>query len=290
MSPVSEMRIARVFVSKTNMSPRDDNAYFGMPGLYTPKYDQVHISVTFTWDLPKVEILKQEWSRYGQVKVGGPALEDAGDEFVAGQYLKEGVTITSRGCPYDSSRCPFCFVPKREGQIRELPIVPGNIVQDNNLLACSKTHRDKVFAMLRMQKRIDFAGGLEAGRVTDSVIEQLRSLKIHQIWLSYDRAERKADLVRVVEKLKRYFPRDKIRCYVLIGYQGDTLTEAEGRLKEAWDIGTLPFAMRYRTSAGQWEGTYLFNERQWNLLTRKWTRPAATKASMNIEGSTYVPN
>jgi len=262
------------------MSPKDHDAYFGPPGLYTPKYDEIHISVTFTWDLPKVEMLKEEWSRYGSVKVGGPALEDPGDEFVAGRYLKEGVTITSRGCPYDSSRCPFCFVPVREGPIRELPIVPGNIVQDNNLLACSKTHRDKVFAMLRTQKRIDFAGGLEAGRVTDSIVEDLRSLKINQLWLSYDMPERKAGLIRAVEKLKRYFPRYKIRCYVLIGYQGDTLYKAEERLKEAWDIGTLPFAMRYRTGVGQWEGTYLFAGRQWNLLTRKWTRAAAIKADM----------
>jgi len=274
------MKIARVFVRKTKMSPKDSDAYFGPPGLYTPKYDEVHISVAFTWDLPKVDMLKEEWARYGRVKVGGPALEDPGDEFVAGRYLKQGVTITSRGCPYNSMRCPFCFVPVREGQIRELSIVPGNIVQDNNLLACSKAHRDKVFAMLRTQKRIDFAGGLEAGRITDSVVEELRSLKINQLWLSYDLPQRRADLVRAVEKLKRYFPRYKIRCYVLIGYQGDTLTKAEGRLKEAWDIGTLPFAMRYRTAAGQWEGTYLFTERQWNLLTRKWTRPAAIKAGM----------
>lgn len=275
------MRIARVFPTKTKMCPKDGDAYFGPPGLYTLKYDEVHISVSFTWDLPKVKILKEEWSRHGRVLVGGPALEDPGDEFVAGRYLKEGVTITSRGCPYDSSRCPFCFVPTREGRIRELPIVPGNIVQDNNLLACSRAHRDKVFAMLRTQRKIDFSGGLEAGRVTDSVVDELRSLKIHQIWLSYDLPERMTDLVRAVEKLKPYFSRDKIRCYVLIGYEGDTLVKAGERLKDAWDIGTLPFAMRYRTPAGQWERTYLFSERQWNLLTRKWTRPAIIKSMMS---------
>lgn len=271
-------RIARVFPRKTKMSPDDPDAHFGLPGLYTPQYDEIHISIAFTWDLVKVPILKDEWSRYGKVKIGGPAVNgELPSDFVAGRYLKKGVTITSRGCP---NNCSFCFVPYREGKIRELPIVPGNIIQDNNLLACSKSHLDRVFDMLRTQKRIDFSGGLEAGRITNEIVEQLRTLKIHQIWLSYDLPGRKNALIRAVEKLKPYFSRDKIRCYVLVGYENDTLLKAEERLKEAWEIGTLPFAMRYRTPAREWEKTYLFQDRQWNLFTRRWTRPAITKKMM----------
>lgn len=269
------MKIARVFPTRTNMCPKDEDVYFGLPGLYTPKYDEVHISATFTWDIPKIEILNKEWSRYGQVKVGGPALGDPGGDFVAGRYLKDGVTITSRGCPHN---CSFCFVPVREGKIRELPIIPGSVIQDNNLLACSKSHLRKVFAMLRTQRHIDFAGGLEAGRITDGVVDELRSLKIHQIWLSHDSPERLSSLKKAVGKLKRYFKRDKIRCYVLIGYKGDSLSKATSRLKEAWEIGTLPFAMRYRTPEPKWEGTYLFKERAWNILTRQWSRPAIIKS------------
>jgi len=85
-------------------------------------------------------------------------------------------------------------------------------------------------------------------------------------------------LIKAVNRLKRYFRREQIRCYVLIGYPDDTLEKAENRLRRAWEIGTLPFAMRYRTPNPKREGTYIFKERRWNLLTRQWTRPAIIKS------------
>ena len=136
-----------------------------------PKYDEIHISCAFTWDIEYAKYLAKEWANYGEVKIGGPALNDKGGNFVSGKYLKVGVVITSRGCP---NNCSFCFVPKREGKLRELPIVEGNVIQDNNLLACSKSHIEKVFTMLKKQKRIDFSGGFEASRITDKIVEKLR--------------------------------------------------------------------------------------------------------------------
>jgi len=274
--------IARVFPRRTKMTPTDDNAFIGEPPLGFPIYDEIHISVCFTWDIPKAEYLLRQWCGYGKiVKIGGPAISGSNGEFTPGKYLREGITITSRGCP---NNCPWCFVPKWEGKLKELKIAPGNIVQDNNLLACSKTHIKKVFSMLRTQRAIEFSGGLQSDMIHDWIIEELRSLKIKHIWLAYDCPSDKYPVKDAVEKLKRYFPRDKIRCYVLIGYKDDTfedsLEQAEERLKWAWDIGTLPFAMRYRTPEPLWQGTYLFTDRRWNLLTRQWTRPAIIKATM----------
>lgn len=270
------MKIARVFATKTNMCPNDSDTYFSEPDLFTPKYDEVHISITFTWAMSRAFRLKEAWETVcSNVKVGGPAWGDPGGDFTARMYLKKGVTITTRGCPHN---CWFCFVPKREGKLRELPIVPGNIVQDNNLLAASESHIDKVFQMLSKQKRIDFSGGLETGRIADRVVERLRSLSIHHIWLSYDQPELESLLRKAVNKLKRYFKRDQIRCYVLIAYPNDTLEMAESRLRKAWEIGTLPFAMRYRTPHTDWKRTFIFKEREWNLLTRQWTRPAIIKS------------
>jgi len=271
------MRIARVFPTKTKMSPTDADCYFGSPPLWTPEYDEIHISTVFTWDLSRAAMLARQWQSYGKIKIGGPALDARGNGFLSGIYVKKGVTITSRGCPHN---CPFCFVPKREGQIRELFIQDGNIVQDNNLLACSPQHIRKVFEMLRTQKRVDFAGGLEAARITDEIVEELRSLKIYQLWLSFDPPYNEKPILKAVEKLKRYFRRDQIRCYVLIGYYDDTLEKAENRLKWVYEIGTLPFAMRYRTPEPKWDGTFLYKERSWNLLTRQWSWPAIIKSSM----------
>lgn len=266
------MKIARVFPTKTKMCPDDKDAYFGPPNIFTPRdYDEVHISVTFTWDIPKIDKIVRQWHGYAKkIRVHGPALDNAGRLFEPGMYLKHGVTITSRGCP---KKCSFCFVPEREGGIRELKIRSGHIIQDNNLLACSKSHIRKVFEMLRHQKRIDFSGGLESSRITDKIIKELRGLKIHQLWLSYDHPGAVRPLKKAVEKLSRCFSQRQIRCYVMIGYKGDTIDEAESRLLEAWDMGTLPFAMRYRQDSDHWEDSFVFRERAWNELTARWTQP-----------------
>ena len=124
-----ERKIARVFPRRTNASPKDALAFFDVPGMFPVEVDEVHISVAFTWDIPRAERLAKTWEKMAPVKLGGPALGAAGEDFTPGMYLKPGYVITSRGCP---NRCWFCSVPKREGSLRELPITEGNNVLDDN--------------------------------------------------------------------------------------------------------------------------------------------------------------
>lgn len=261
--------IARVFPQKTNMCPVDNDVYFGRPpGLLDLKYDEIHISCTFTRHRD-VEFLAYSWEKYGTVRIGGPAFGDPGGEFTPGLYVKEGVTITSRGC---IRNCPFCYVPGREGRIRELKIHAGNIIQDNNLLACSKGHIKKVFEMLRCQKKIDFVGGLDCRLLEDWIIEELRSLKIYQLWFAYDSTKCESAIKRVAEKLTPFFSRNKLRCYVLVGYGNDTVEKAEGRLRTIYELGFLPFAMRY--------DKHYQSTNEWHKLIRTFSRPACTKKYM----------
>ena len=263
------MKIARVFATKTKMCPTDEDVYFGPPpALLDIKYDEVHISITFPESRERGARLAHWWDEYGLVKIGGPACGDPGGEFTPRLYLKKGVTITSRGC---IRNCPFCFVPRREKGIRELEIHAGNIVQDNNLLACSKAHVRKVFEMLRTQRTIDFAGGLDCRLLKDGIIEELRSLKISQLWFAYDSGSCESSIKRAGEKLKKHFSRKKMRCYVLIGFQADTPDKAEGRLRQAWEFGFLPFAMLYEPKQ---------YTKDWHDLQRNFSRPAITKRIM----------
>ena len=79
--------IARVFPRKTTATPIDDYAFVGEPGLFIPDdITEIHVSVTFTWDIPIAERLAQIWERYAPVKIGGPAYGDQGGEFVPGMY------------------------------------------------------------------------------------------------------------------------------------------------------------------------------------------------------------
>jgi hypothetical protein len=134
-------RIARVFPRKTNMSPDDSLAFFGEPTIEAMAADieEVHISVTFTWDLERAEALYESWQLLGvPVEVGGPAFDDRMGDFTPGMYLKRGMTVTSRGCSKD---CWFCSVPRcARGVIRELPIQDGWNILDDNILGTSESH------------------------------------------------------------------------------------------------------------------------------------------------------
>ena len=180
--------ILRVFPSKTNATPNDTLVRIReTPSLFD--YDlgikEIHISVTFTWDIPWAEWAVKQWEAVAPVKIGGPAYNEPGGDFVPGMYMKRGYVITSRGCP---NRCWFCAVPKREGgKLRELPVTDGWIVTDDNLLACSQKHIDEVFAMLaRQPHRPQFTGGMEAALLTPTMAARLTSLRPESLFFAYD--------------------------------------------------------------------------------------------------------
>lgn len=254
------------------MTPDDELAFIGDPPLFRPEAGEVHVSVAFTWHKKEGERLADAWSAfYPNVKLGGPAFDDPGGEFMPGMYLKKGITITSRGCP---RRCWFCYVPKREGDLRVLPIREGWIVQDNNFLACPAYHIRNVFRMLQRRNRaVTFAGGLDCFRLKEWHVDWFVTTKIKELWFAYDRPLQLEPLRQAI-RFFAFLPRRKLRCYVLIGQPNDTLAKAEKRLREAWDAGTLPFAMLYHDDKGRPQSY------EWRQLQRNWARPAAIFATM----------
>jgi hypothetical protein len=268
----------RVFPRRTKWTPVDELAFVGeppLPGLRPPDMP-VRVSVTFTWDYAEGQRLLDSWRQYyTDVQIGGPALCDMGGEFVPGRFLKEGVTITSRGCPFN---CQWCLVPKREGDIRELPIRAGHIVQDNNLLACSEKHIRAVFDMLgKQQQSITFAGGLDSKLLKPWHIELLRSIRLHEMWFASDTEKAMRRLGRIANMLS-VFPQNKKRCYVLIGYEGESIETAARRLEAVYAMGFLPFAQLYQPA----DKPAPVRSQAWHDLKRKWMRPAAYRARKDI--------
>lgn len=267
--------IIRVFPRRTNWTPVDPLAFFGPPPLFRPQDStaQVHVSVTFTWDKSRGEELARQWSaHYRDVRIGGPAYARPGlyaDEFTPGLYLKDGCTITSRGCP---KACGYCGVSIAEGPLRTIPIRPGWIVQDNNLLACSDYHVRAVFEMLRSQgRRIAFNGGLDKDYLRDWHRSLFDSIPIHELWFACDRV---TDLPRLerAAKILEGIPQRKLRCYVLLGYEGESLDIARRKVERVFALGFLPFSQLYQ---GETLQPY---SREWRELNRKWSRPAAMLA------------
>jgi len=283
------VKILRVFPRRTAMTPDDELSFVGDPPLFRPPdavVDEVHVSCTFTWDRNEAWRLEAAWrEHYPFVRIGGPAFASgrwltapsftSAPLFVPGLYLRPGVTITSRGCP---NRCPWCLVPQREGPLRELSeIAPGHEIQDNNLLACSREHFRRGCEMLAKQRRAAiFSGGLDPRRLSLWHIERLKSIRIRRLYVAWDLPEMSLAAVRAIQHLRDAgLDRRKVRCYVLIGYDDQTLEGGEARLRAAWEAGATPFAMLWR--GPRVEGHY---GKEWKALARRWARDRVIHARM----------
>lgn len=267
-------RIIRVFCRQTNYTPTDEYAFVGQPpGLFIPEHDEIHISVSFTWDKPLAEELAFQWESVTNkpVKLGGPAYHSEAGDFTPGLYVRKGITFTSRGC---NNNCPWCGVREIEGTLREIPITPGNIIQDNNFLQCSRAHKDKVFDMLRTQRGICFRGGLETDLIDDHFVDAIRGLRIAELWLACDTDAQLPRFKKACDKLKAAgFTRDKIRCYSMIGKD---MEAEEERNREIFRAGAMPFSQLYR----DFTETKTEYSAEWRAFERQWQRPAVTVAHM----------
>jgi hypothetical protein len=270
------MRLIRVFPSKTRATPNDELTRFGPPGFFD-EADEVHVSVTFTYDKPRAEHLAEQWKHVAPVKIGGVAYDDTSLEFIPGRYVRPGYTITSRGCP---RRCWFCGVHKKWPTVNHLPIYDGWNVLDDNLLACNRKHFEAVMAMLRRQKsptgRVEFSGGLEALSLQDYHVEAIAGLTPRpNCFFAYD----PGDTFETLESASRRMiaagftaASHRLRTFVLIGYPKDTLALAEARLQQMIGIGFTPFAMLWRPETPS-QQKYAPGP-EWKRFQRAWARPA----------------
>ena len=289
------MRILRVFPRSTLATPDDTRAFVGDPPLECMRpdpatIDEVHISVAFTWDIERAYRLVKAWGEfYPIVKIGGPALGDPGGEFVPGRYLKAGYVITSRGC---ANSCDHCQVSDREGELRTLEIRRGWIVQDNNLLACPSDHIDAVFKMLAGQdRRISFLGGLEARRLTPSIATRICQLRLGQVVTAYDRLEQRNYVKAAIGFLRAAggwsdaTAITRLGCYVLVGFDGDSISAAIDRLEWILSMGCRPFPMFYQPAGDRRRVV----PQAWKAALRPYLRPAILGAKARERKPTAEP-
>ena len=277
--------LIRVFPRRTKATPMDAMARSPKNDNVLPfprfvdEAEEVHIDVTFTADIPKAEMLAEQWRHVAPVKISGVAYQDLGMEFIPGRYIKPGYTFTSRGCP---RRCWFCSVWKRQGEATPIPITDGWNVLDDNLLACPEAHVRAVFAMLRRQGRqIEFTGGLEALALQDYQVGLLADLKPRpNCFFAYDPGDPFETLESAARRMiEAGFTAcsHRLRAYVLIGFPKDTFVEAEKRLEQMVSVGFTPHAMLWQPetpSAQKWKPAP-----EWDKFQRHWARPAIIHAT-----------
>jgi len=205
----------------------------------------LNISVVFSWQMQKALEEKAILEKQGYiVKIGGPAtgIFEPNGEVVTKH--NPHATFTSRGC---IRKCEFCIVPRIEGNIRELKEwIPRPTVCDNNLLACSSQHFNKVVDSLKSQIGVDFNQGLDSRLLRRSHVSRLTELRLKCVRLAWDSVQYEQDFIDACRLLRAGgIPKSKIRVYVLIGFK-DTPEDALYRLETIRAMKMIPFPMRYQ--------------------------------------------
>lgn len=199
------------------------------------------ISVVFTWHLP-LALRYADSMRHRRVRIGGPAVKLAKQKmpgFFLGtlaeldgeipgvlQRFNPQATRTSVGC---IRNCSFCSVPLVEGQdtlaefgkrqmaLQDWPDLP--VIADNNLLANSAAHFDRVLDRLEKHEWSDFNQGTDARLITEHHAERFARLRKPTIRLALDSMSYVDAWDRALDRLlKAGVAKRNIRTYALIGF------------------------------------------------------------------------
>lgn len=158
----------------------------------------LYASIPFTWCLPRVrQLLFQRSFEWDSAIVGGPAVYLMPDYFKGMEWVTVGhelpgvlqrinpwATRTTTGCV---RKCDFCGVPKFDGGFKELEDWPDRpLLCDNNILASSKRHFNKVIDRLKKYPRVDFNQGLDARLLKPFHAARIAELKKPTLRLALD--------------------------------------------------------------------------------------------------------
>jgi hypothetical protein len=220
---------------------------FAPPALFAGSYDLIAFAAIFTWDLPKLV----DWVRLlraagyaGAIEIGGPAVSgsrqlaawveretgvaphrgvDERFEHQPGDYR---MTFTSRGCPGkgQAGPCSFCIVPWLEGirVVEHKDFSPAPIILDNNLLATSRAHQERVVERLLSAgiRHVDIQSGFDAARFDQAAFDLWKCVIGKRLWrLAYDFQHETGDVERMIRLLREngVASKDGIAVYVLTG-------------------------------------------------------------------------
>lgn len=202
------------------------------------------VSIPFTWNLPDVHArLSNTDFTYDEAWVGGPAtklmphfFDDLEHVTIkdtyhgAMQIVNPLATKTTTGC---IRQCGFCAVPKNEGNIAELndwPDLP--IICDNNLLASSIEHFDRVIDRLKVHGWADFNQGIDSRLLTDYHAKRLREIGRPLVRLALDNMAYSDQWEIAFERLRSAgFPKSLIRSFALIAFEENS----NHSVGEAWN-------------------------------------------------------
>lgn len=192
------------------------------------------ISIPFTWALPSArKLIINLRLLHDQVIVGGPGVYLMPHYFqnfenVAVGYDEPGVlqrfnplaTRTTEGCV---RKCSFCAIGTgrvERGGFKELAEWPDKpILTDNNLLASSQSHFDRVIDRLIRWEWADFEQGLDSRLLTDYHASRIAQIKAPLVRLALDSMAYADQWENAFTALRRAkIAKRRIRSYALIAH------------------------------------------------------------------------
>ena len=167
----------------------------------------------------------------------------------AQQIVNAGIGFTSRGC---IRKCPFCFVPKKEGEFRQDQeikdiINPRSnviILHDNNLTA-DPNCIEKLHEIRDRNLIVDINQGCDVRLMTPEIaqamseVHHLRSL--HYAW---DLMGFENQVLEGIKIMSKFIPTSRHMCFCLVGFN-TSFEEDMYRVKKLAEIGVRPYIMRY---------------------------------------------
>lgn len=255
----------------------------------------LHVSIPFTWNLPEIrKRLMQRGLWWDKAIVGGPAVQLLPDFFSDLDFVEIGsdwpgilqrinpmATRTTTGCV---RKCKFCGIGVgkiESGGFRELedwPHLP--VLCDNNLLAASQPHFDKVINHLKKHSWCDFNQGLDIRLLTRYHAERIAELSKPKCRFALDTMSDVEGWQIAVGLLRRAgIPRSHIHSYCLIGWR-DSPVEAWKRCKWVASEGIHPYPMWY----------HRLDAMEYNTVTLDQTALGWTKAERQRIMKYYYPH
>ncbi len=211
-----------------------------------------YMSIPFTWLLPKAQWLIDQGDLFiRQWIVGGPATclmptylrgcTIGTDSPGILQRINPHATRTTVGC---IRRCRFCGVRTIEGDFHELDDWPDcPILCDNNLLAASDTHFDRVIDRLVVWGWCDFNQGLDARLLTAHYAKRIAEISRPMVRLALDCDADRNDWRLAVAMLRNVgVAKSRIRTYVLCGFEGSPEVDWQ-RCEFVESLGVLALPM-----------------------------------------------
>lgn len=163
--------------------------------------------------------------------------------------VNAGLGFSSRGC---IRKCPFCFVPKKEGKFRQASEIkdllnPRSnvlIINDNNLTA-DPYCIDKLHEIRDRRLIVDINQGCDVRLMTEDIARALGEVRhLRSLHYAWDLMGFEKQVIKGIQILSKFVKPYNHMCFMLTGFD-TTFEEDMYRVRKLNELKIKPYVMIY---------------------------------------------